>query len=322
MGAVPPPSAFLGGGVGGTVCPLGVCALSSVRVVLKKAVMSAAIAESPIGRRCCSHPLPDTAAELRGHKLKRCGVKRMEAKCCCRSWDRRIVNVGKEPSDPSPPCPDAGGCCCCGAGGLCPRPSPHAQHGDLSELSSPVVLEPGAGERACLRAGESHKGPICVAGFLQCFQTQPSHVFITATPPPPASCQQHRAQLHPPPSALGVHGPHQALRCCPAAHPGSASCSAWMDRDTWSPTPIPVRAVQRGGRALGFCSGTHPRHTSHRALAACSPPIRGVALCPPMAHGQGGQLSEAQTSQDVALSVPLPASPHSCVPPWFIGGQQ
>lgn len=173
--------------------------------------------------------------------------------------------------------------------------------------------EPGAGERACLRAGESHKGPICVAGFLQCFQTQPSHVFITATPPPPASCQQHRAQLHPLPAALGAHGLHQAPPCCPAVRVGRASSSA-------------VRVLTRGA-LLPSLSGLRGRAgigvlTSHCALAACSPPICGVAPCPLVALGQGGRLSGTQISQDVALPASLPASPRRRVPPWFVGGQQ
>lgn len=142
--------------------------------------------------------------------------------------------------------------------------------------------EPSACERACLRAGRSHKGPIYVAGSLQCFQTQPSHVFLTATPPPLASCQQRRAFRRCPP--LG--SPRTRGSGWPWSVPGQhrtrwGGCGARALRSL-----LPGAGLARRTPAARRCSSRPPQLVSiwvaRRAAAGVGTRVLGPKRGPPL----------------------------------------
>lgn len=196
--------------------------------------------------------------------------------------------------------------------------------------------EPSACERACLRAGKSHKGPIYVAGSSQCFQTRPSHVFITATPPPLASCQQ-RGAFHrcPPLASPRARGPGWP-RSAPGqrwASAGRGRCGACCAAQGWHaarlrsamlqpPSPLSTQGCSRRGGAWAGGERRSPSPTLLRvpvwsARARCpsgSPVPPGAAVSSGHGLAAGAPVPRGSRQHRALAASPEPVCEGGIVP--------
>lgn len=176
-----------------------------------------------------------------------------------------------------------------------------------------------------LEQEKSHKGPIYVAGSLQCFQTQPSHVFITATPPPLTSCQQSPllVSARPGPSVAAVGAGAVPGSVGWARGAGAAGLAAWHRTGMLRachlvmlqlPSPVSehLGSTQGCSQRGGMCAGAKRRSPSPTLLlvpvwSACCP----SGSHPPVSNACSGGAVSSSDGLAAGVLVGMPAPPHA-----------